>query len=154
MHFLHTQIYLGEPRVAQKRGSSPLRPICKSTDGRCKGKKSFSHAKGGFSYNKPASSSAEGEISKCQELDGKSLSKKRSQGRGEQRCVRDKKLCLGGNTEVAQKSRIWVSRRDFCARHLMYSYPSQPPRGMESGLWLQQGGERKSFATIHHICVE
>lgn len=80
----------------------------------------------------------------------KNLSEKRSQGRGEQRCVRDKKLCLGGNTEVAQKSKIWVSRRDLCARHLMYLYPSQPPQG----LWLQQGGERKSFATIHHICVE
>lgn len=36
---LHTQIYLGDPELAQKRGSSLLRPICKSTDGRCRGKK-------------------------------------------------------------------------------------------------------------------
>lgn len=41
-------------------------------------------------------SDAEEETSKCQELDGKSLSKSTSQGWGEQRCVGAKKLCLGG----------------------------------------------------------
>ena len=42
LQLLHTQIYLGAPRVAQKKGSNPLRPICKSTDGRCREKKKAS----------------------------------------------------------------------------------------------------------------
>jgi len=58
-----TEIYMGQPRLAPKSGSSSLQPICESTDGGHKGKKNFSDA--------------EGEISKCQELDGKNLSKKK-----------------------------------------------------------------------------
>lgn len=55
------------------------------------GGENFSNAEGGSSH-KWASNSAEGEISKCQELDGKSLSKRRSQSWGEQHHV----MLLGG----------------------------------------------------------
>lgn len=47
--------------------------------------------------------------------------------------VSEPKSCAwGGDTEVVQKSEIWISGRDFCVRPLMSPCPSQPPQGTAS----------------------
>lgn len=88
-------------------------------------------------------------------MSGKGPCRKRSQSQGEQRCVRAKKLCFGGNAEVAQKSKIWISRRESCVRLLMCLYPSRSPQGVEPGLHLPgmaAARQREKDLCYHLLC--